>query len=72
MNFSEYRTLAERARHDRRLPADEFEDSKLEVSGWVRKYLDLADRAIERSKQEQEDGQKYKPRLRVVRGDINW
>lgn len=56
MNFSEYRTLAERAKRGDRVP-DEFEDSELESPSWVRKYLDLADRAIQRSREEEEHGQ---------------
>jgi hypothetical protein len=55
MNFSEYRTLAERARRENQIAEDEFEDNRLESPGWVKKYLDLADRAIQRSK-EQEEG----------------
>jgi hypothetical protein len=55
MNFSEYRTLAERAKRDDRVPEDQFDDSSLESPGWVRKYLDLADRAIQRSKEQEED-----------------
>lgn len=50
MNFPEFRTLAERSKPDDSVVQDEFQDSKLESPGWIRKYLDLADLAIRRSR----------------------
>lgn len=58
MSFSEYRTLAERAGAGDATPRDDFQENNEERPGWVRKYLDLADLAIQRGLPEDEEKKK--------------
>lgn len=64
MNFPEHRTLAMRAKRVDPIPEDEFEDNQLENPGWVRKYLDLADRFIQESKEEAREEEEFRERTR--------